>query len=73
MIENILMQYPAKTYNNGYGVSVFVHSLIVGIVAQEFIKIIPESIVNKYELNNYPFFVSLHDVDINLDNYTISC
>lgn len=62
MIENILMQYPAKTYNNGYGVSVFVHSLIVGIVAQEFIKIIPKSIVNKYELNNYPFFVSLHDV-----------
>lgn len=64
-MKNIHKNIVAKTIETDVtipGVSVFVHSLIVGIVCEEIIKILPETFVKKYGLKNYPFIVSLHDI-----------
>lgn len=60
--KNIYAKSTIKDGNNVPGMSVFAHSLIVGIVCQEIIKILPKEIVEKYNLINYPFIVSLHDI-----------
>lgn len=44
------------------GISLFAHSVIVGIVCEEFIKVLPKKFVEKYNLKNFPFIVSLHDL-----------
>lgn len=65
-MKNIHKNIIAKTIESNDktvpGISVFAHTLIVGIVAQELIKILPKTFVEKYELVNYPFVISLHDI-----------
>ena len=62
IIKNIHLEIVAKTNNTNKGVSVFAHSMIVGIVCQEILKYIPKKFVEKYKLQRFPGICSLHDI-----------
>jgi len=66
MITNHYSTVYAKTIDSetgkSCGISVFAHCLIVGIVAREYLKYLPRSIVERYSLVDFPLFASLHDI-----------
>lgn len=66
IVKNIYKEIIAKTQDLANqtvpGISLFSHSIIVGIVCQEFIKILPKDVFEKYDLENFPFFAAIHDI-----------
>lgn len=66
IIKNIHKNVLAKTQTINDktvdGISVFAHTLIVGVVCEELIKVLPKDVIEKYDLKNFPFFASIHDI-----------
>lgn len=62
LYKNIYRYIPAKTYEDGPGISVFAHCATVGIVAQELSKYIPKSLEEKYDISKSGLMCALHDI-----------